>query len=161
VQGLVPATLLWSDISTINSGGALDDIDPVRAKILQKWQSESNKKHTRAYKIFNNDKQLNISINSSSKFSLTKDEEWVVVERYFSGKVQDMGGAKANIHLKLESGETLLVGSEIQQISDEKRNHLYKEVMLYVKAEQNLKTNELKNVSLFEICRIFSRRLRF
>lgn len=151
VHGLFAATLLWSDVATVNNGGSLDSIDHVRAKILQKWQTESKKKNTRSYKIFNTSEKLNISINSSSNLLLQQSEDWVVIERYISGTVQDMGGsAKPNIHLKLESGEKLVISSEIQQIADEKKNHLYKEAMLHVKADQNLKTKELKSIRLLK-----------
>ena len=80
------------------------------------------------------------------------EKYWVSVEKYFTGKVVELGGKREpGISLVLaDTGETLRVAATGQQLAAEKENHLYKEVTLRVHGEQHLGTKALRNFRLIQ-----------
>lgn len=78
-------------------------------------------------------------------------DQWVQVERYIRGEIQDLGGAsKTNAHVKLPDGRTLKVTAERAMLRDDTQNRLDKVAMLRIKAEYNVLTRELRNARLVE-----------
>ena len=80
------------------------------------------------------------------------ENRWVSVEKYFTGKVVNIGGTPApHVHLILtDSGEVLRVEAGEQQLASVKENQIYRKVTLRVQAEQHLQTKALRNIRLIE-----------
>jgi hypothetical protein len=92
-----------------------------------------------------------IEINAESDYHADDADQWVQVERYIRGEIQDLGGAtKANAHVKLPDGRTLNVTTDRDVLRDDTVNRLYKLTMLRIKAEYNVLTRELRNARLLE-----------
>ena len=92
--------------------------------------------------------QIAFSVDNASAYRRT-DDVWVQVEKYLYGNVIDMGGKnKANVHLELENGQTLIMTSTQDFLSRDEQNRLYRPALLHVTAEENLLTGALRNLSL-------------
>lgn len=92
-----------------------------------------------------------IEINAESDYHADDADQWVQVERYIRGEIQDLGGVtKANAHVKLPDGRTLNVTTEREVLRDDTVNRLYKLAMMRIKAEYNVLTRELRNARLLE-----------
>jgi len=60
-----------------------------------------------------------------------------------------MGGkTKANIHLELEDGTSLIIAATQELLEQSEQNRLYRPALLHVTAEENLSTGELRNYNL-------------
>lgn len=77
--------------------------------------------------------------------------QWVRVERYVQGEVEDLGGSdRVNAHIGLASGERLTVDTDRAMLRDDKVNRLYKTSMLRISAEYNVATEQHRNARLIE-----------
>jgi hypothetical protein len=148
VSGLLAATTLWVDLAHLTSPNALTLIDPKRANVLERWQAAARENPNRGYTVA--DKSGLVFLRVDAHTSLNKiDDVWVQVEKYFHGKIVDIGGkTKANVHLELENGQTLTVGSSHELLAQGERNRLYRPALLHVTAEENLHTGELRALRL-------------
>lgn len=146
--GLLAASSLWSDLSQIETSNVLTTIDTKRGSVLERWQTNALQHPNRRYKVFNKEKKLLITIDASSNFHQV-DSVWVHVEKYVYGKVVDIGGkTTANVHLELESGETMKISSSQFLLADDDKNRLYRNALLHINAEQNMTTGKLRNMTL-------------
>ena len=147
-SGLLAATTLWADLGHITAPNVLALIDPKRAAVLERWQTLARENQNRRYIVADKAGQVFLVVDAGS--SLIKiNELWVEVEKYVYGRVVDMGGkTRANVHLELENGQTLTVGSSQDILARDERNRLYKPALLHVIAEENLQTGDLRNVRL-------------
>jgi hypothetical protein len=144
-NGLLVATSLWTDLQQIKITSSLSSIDPKRAAVLKRWQTAAKKNPHRNYLVSN--ERVSLLANNQSGFSRF-DDVWFRVEKYLVGTIYDMGGdPKANVHIRLENGSTLKVDSTKEVLADQDAR-LYKQNMLYVEAEENLQTGDLKNIRL-------------
>jgi predicted Zn-dependent protease with MMP-like domain len=148
VSGLLAATTLWVDLAHLTSPNALTLIDPKRANVLERWQAAARENPNRGYTVA--DKSGLVFLRVDAHTSLNKiDDVWVQVEKYLHGKIVDIGGkTKANVHLELENGQTLTVGSSHELLAQGERNRLYRPALLHVTAEENLHTGELRALRL-------------
>jgi hypothetical protein len=130
---------------------SLDIIDPVRAKIIKKWQDLAKLNKDRSYELSIDDSKISNSIfviSSDSEF-ITSKSIWVDTERYIYGRVYDLGGkSKPNVHLELSNGSTVTVGTSTKLLTGDRENRLYKDQLVRVRAKQNLVTKEFKDESL-------------
>lgn len=152
LRTLVPVVLYSAVQTDLKSAKdfILDGIDVKRAEVIQKWQEQSKKTPKLSIEIRpdGHDRSGIIKINHSTNYHYGQLESWVAVEKYLYGQIVDMGGAhNANIHLKIKA-KTLIVATSQEFLRDQKENKLYHNVMLRVKAEQNINTKELRSVSL-------------
>ena len=147
-SGLVLAHSLWSDIEHLQSVSSLHLIDPKRATIMERWQKNAQKNPNRQYSISDTSSHISLSIDSLSSFQRT-EETWVHVEKYLHGKIVDMGGkTKANVHIELENGESLIIASTQDLLEQGEKNRLYRPALLHITAEENLLTGKLRNYKL-------------
>lgn len=143
--GLVAATTLWSDIERLNFPDSLSLIDSKRAAVIERWQSAARKYPNRSYRLVDDAKGVSFVVNSTTDFR-KMDEVWVAVERYVLGRVVDWGGkTKANVHLELEDGTTLKVAATQSLLAQEEHNRLYRDALLHINAEENLRTGAIRN----------------
>jgi hypothetical protein len=146
--GLLEARALWNDLEKLSFTESLSLIDPKRANVIERWQIAAQKNSNRRYSVSDPSKQVFFSIDSTSNLQRTEDS-WVYVEKYLHGNIVDMGGStKANVHLKLESGETLTIASTQELLAQGEENRLYRPALLHITAEENLHTGALRNLNL-------------
>lgn len=146
--GLIAATSLWADLEHLKSPNSLSQIDVKRANVIERWQAAARQNPLRSYRVADTATQVGFSINSTSDYRRL-EEVWVHVEKYLHGKVIDLGGkTKANVHLEVEGGGTLMVAASQDLLAKEEQNHLYRPALLHVTAEENLLTGALRNLRL-------------
>ncbi|MDR2852242.1 MAG: hypothetical protein LBV61_04175 [Burkholderiaceae bacterium] len=146
--GLLTASTLWSDVAQLTNPDSLGAIDPKRAAVVERWQAQAHSNPNRIYRLEDAGKHVLTTINANSNFTQLADT-WVMVEKYLHGQIVDWGGkTKANIHLVLENGKNLIVSAAQQLLAQESENRLYRSALLHVTAEENLRTGELRNLSL-------------
>jgi len=148
---LLSAPGLFRDLRALLSGELLDSLDAKRREVMERWQKSARQSRQVAYRISAPFLDRPIVVNAESDFHADDTDQWVQVERYIRGEIQDLGGAsKANAHVKLPDGRTLKVTAERDVLRDDTVNRLYKFAMLRIKAEYNVLTRELRNARLVE-----------
>lgn len=148
---LLSAPNLFRDLRTLLSGELLDNLDAKRREIMERWQKTARQTKQVAYRITAPFLEKSIEINAESDYHADDADQWVQVERYVRGEIQDLGGVtKANAHIKLPDGRTLKVTTERDVLRNDTVNRLYKLAMLRIKAEYNVLTRELRNARLVE-----------
>lgn len=139
---------IWQDIEQL-SRGSLDGVDTRRASIAEKWRLEAIKHPTRVFRIA--DGKNEVAINANTYFHQERTSNWVLVERYLSGTVEDWGGLTApNIHLRLDDGSTLKVDATRDQIREQERNPVYHQVVIRVELEEDLATGERRSARFID-----------
>ena len=148
---LSAAPRLFSDLRALLASELLDSVDAKRREVMERWQRAARQARQLAYRITAPFLDRPILINSESDYHADDADQWVQVERYIRGEIQDLGGAtKANAHVKLPDGRTLKVTAERNVLKDDTVNRLYKVAMLRIKAEYNVVTRDLRNARLVE-----------
>jgi hypothetical protein len=148
---LLSAPGLFRDLRTLLGGELLDTLDGKRREVMERWQKVARQSRQLAYRITAPFLERAILINTESDYRADDADQWVQVERYIRGEIQDLGGAtKANAHVKLPDGRTLKVTTERDVLRNDTVNRLYKLAMLRIKAEYNVLTRELRNAQLVE-----------
>ena len=148
---LMSAPNLFRDLRTLLGGELLDNLDAKRREVMERWQKAARQTKQVAYRISAPFLDRPIEINSESDYHADDADQWVQVERYIRGEIQDLGGVtKVNAHVKLPDGRTLKVTAERDVLRDDTVNRLYKLAMLRIKAEYNVLTRDLRNARLIE-----------
>ncbi len=148
---LLVAPGLFRDLRTMLGTELLDSLDAKRREVTERWQKLARQSRQVAYRITAPFLGRPIEINAESDYHADDADQWVQVERYIRGEIQDLGGAtKANAHVKLPDGRTLKVTAERDVLRDDTVNRLYKLAMLRIKAEYNVLTRDLRNARLVE-----------
>jgi hypothetical protein len=148
---LLAAPRLFSDLRGFLASELLDSVDAKRREVMERWQKAARQTRQLAYRITAPFLDRPILINADSDYHADDADQWVQVERYIRGEIQDLGGAtKANAHVKLPDGRTLKVTAERDVLKDDTVNRLYKVAMLRIKAEYNVLTRDLRNAQLVE-----------
>jgi hypothetical protein len=147
----LPADLpIWFDLEQL-SKGRLDGIDTKRANVAEKWRTDALKHPTRTFKIADPAHDYFIAINANTFFTRDLTSNWVQVERYLSGTVENWGGLTSpNIHLRLDDGTTLKVDATRDQIREHERNPVYHAVVIRVELEEDLVTGEKRNARFID-----------
>lgn len=147
-SGLIVATTLWADMEHLKSPDSLNLIDAKRASVVERWQLAAKQNPQRSYLVADRAAQVGFSVNSTTDYRRV-EEVWVHIEKYLHGKVVDLGGkTKANVHLEMEDGGTLMVAASQELLAKEEQNRLYRTALLHVTAEENLLTGALRNLRL-------------
>jgi hypothetical protein len=90
----------------------------------------------------NPNNQLSFSVNQVA-------DVWIGVEKYLHGKIIALGGkTRTNVHLEMETGESITISASRELLVQEEKNRLYREAVLHVSAQENLATGELRNMQL-------------
>lgn len=155
IKALVPAILatgLAEDMVRLEATGDLDAIQPKRAQVIESWMSRAKRSEHRTYSIAGAGLKRKLSITKSSPLAHAGDQGWVNVEKYLTGKVVDLGGKQdPNVHLVLDKSEnTIMIAATEKQLAAERENQLYRKVNVRVRAEQNTRSKELRNMKLLE-----------
>ena len=136
---------LLSDLSHLEENTELSSIDPKRANIVEFWQNRNTDKTNLSYKIKHrqtNKKRREIIISNDTNYK--RVDVWVDVEMYLIGQIYDLGGKnKPNVHMELDSGESVKIDIDKDSLKKDKLNRLYKDQLVRVRAKQNAKDSSL------------------
>lgn len=148
---VVAAPRLFHDLQALLAGELLDGLDAKRKEVVERWQKTTRLSRELSYRISAPFLERPVVVNADTDFRADDADQWVQVERYIRGEIQDLGGVtKPNAHVRLPDGSTLTVTTEREVLRDDTVNRLYKTAMLRVKAEYNVHTRELRNARLLE-----------
>ena len=148
---LLLAPQLFKDLSSLIDGELLDTLDAKRREVVERWQKAARQSKALAYRISAPFLKRPILVNAESDYHADDADQWVQVERYIRGEIQDLGGiTKANAHVRLPNGNTIKVITERDVLRNDTVNRLYKMAMLRIKADYNVQTRDLRNARLIE-----------
>lgn len=154
---LIPAGILSSlisDSAKIAGPASIEDIDPVRARIVSKWQERARMEPSLSFVVRSPSGAFGpVTISSESNYRKEQKAVWVQVERYLIGEIIDWGGAQSpNIHLRLRNTKTpIIIDASEDQIRGQRENLVYHKAIIHVEAKQNPKTGELKDYRLLDL----------
>lgn len=149
-QSLI-APKLQADMLILSSFTDISRIDSKRRAVLESWQKSAKANAGKVVKIVSNAFNGIIRISNQSNFSAESVENWVEVERYVRGELQDLGGVKnSNAHLRMQDGQKLKIKTDKELVRAQSVNHVYHDVTIRIKARLNLYTGELKDAELIE-----------
>jgi hypothetical protein len=95
--------------------------------------------------------ERSVIVSADTDYRSDDADQWVRVERYIRGEIQNLGGAtNSNAHVRLPDGSTLMVTTNKNLLRDDKENRLYKTAMMRILAEYNVLTRELRAAHLVE-----------
>lgn len=142
---------LFRDLRTLLDSELLDTIDAKRREVIERWQKAARLTSGIAFQIAAPFLGRPLIIDARTDFHADDADQWVVVERYVRGEIQDLGGArKANAHVRLADGILLSVATERKVLKEDSLNRLYKPAMLRIRARYNVLTRELRDAQLIE-----------
>lgn len=148
---IMVAPRLFADLQAMLKGQLLDSLDAKRKEVVERWQKAARQTQGVAYTISAPFMQSPVVVSADSDYRGDDADQWVQVERYVRGEIQDLGGVtKANAHIRLPDGSTLRITTEKGLLREDKVNRLYKMAMLRITAEYNVLTRELRNARLLE-----------
>ena len=145
------APRFFHDLAGLAQSQIIDLLDKKRRDVVDKWQRRARSSRGISYVIQSRSLPSAVIISAETDFRLDDADNWVRVERYLNGEIEDLGGAnKSNAHLRLPNGELIRVQAEKNILRDEKINRLYKSTMIRFRAEFNIVTHEYRNAVLVE-----------
>ncbi|MFA5866353.1 MAG: hypothetical protein WC891_00090 [Actinomycetota bacterium] len=135
-------------LEKLGEGRDLTVLDPGRAKVIELWQKKAKNDEDVVYEVsLGEDNSIApvITISKDTDFKAGPDY-WVDVELYLYGRVFDMGGKTIpNVHIELEGGKTVKIGTRASELMADKQNRLYKNQLVRISAMRNIETGELKD----------------
>lgn len=145
------APLLFHDLKMLLEIELLDAVDRKRREVIERWQKIARKTSGIAFQIAAPFLPRPVVVSSGSDYRSDDADQWVQVERYIRGEIQDLGGSgKVNAHVRLPDGTSLTVSTDRDLLRNEKVNRLYKMAMLRIRAQYNVLTRELRDARLVE-----------
>jgi hypothetical protein len=142
---------LWADLRSLTQTDLLDGLNPRRRNVVERWQGMARSRRQVRYEIHAQALARPVLVSANSDYRADDADQWVRVERYFRGEIEDLGGAvKANAHIRLPDGKLLTVDTDRAMLRDEKTNRLYKPAMVRITAEYNVVTREYRAARLIE-----------
>ncbi|MBE0548805.1 MAG: hypothetical protein IH627_14405 [Rubrivivax sp.] len=142
---------LWADLRSLTQSDLLDGLNPRRRKVLEGWQAQARARRHLRFEISSPALARTVIVSAETDFRADDADQWVRVERYVRGEIEDLGGAvKANAHIRLPDGKLLTVDTDRTVLRDDKSNRLYKPAMVRITAEYNVVTREYRAARLIE-----------
>jgi hypothetical protein len=150
-QPIAAAPGLFRDLRALLESDLLDALDVKRREVIERWQKLARTDRTVSFKVAAPFLARPVVVNADTDYRADDADQWVRVERYVRGEIQDLGGVtKANAHVRLPDGSSLTVGTERDVLRNDSVNRLYKPAMLRIQALYNVLTRELKDARLVE-----------
>lgn len=147
---------LQADLELLEGPGRLAGMDPKRAAVVQKWQRDASQRPQRRYVIRSElpgRRGGEARIDAATKYCAADTEAWIPVEKYLSGEVVRIGGAKPNLHLKCKPDRPpVVIAADTATLHEDGRNRIYRRVMVRVAAEQSYPGGALRKLRLLEFC---------
>ena len=131
------ASQVEPDLQRLARVESLRDVDQRRTIVVRHWQQRAKTEDGFSVEIGSSGFSLStIRVARDTDFHTPDEDEWVEVEKYVVGTVVDIGGAsKANVHLALDDGGTLIATSTEDYLRDQRQNCLYRKVQLHIAAQ--------------------------
>lgn len=130
---IAAAPRLFADLQTLLGNELLDGIEPKRKAIIERWQKAAHQTRGLSYRISAPLLRRPVVVSADTDYRADDADQWVQVERYIQGEIQDLGGVtKANAHVRLPDGTTLTVTTEKDLLRDDQINRLYQTAMLRI-----------------------------
>lgn len=137
-----------ADIVTLSESADINDIDPKRAEVLEKWQNESHKFGLKT-SLFSKNWNLSFQITDQTEYKRTPP---IVLKNHLHvfGVIHDMGGKQnVNIHIDTKKYGSITIGCTKKQIKGNEHK-LYSKVGVLIEAHQHMKTGEITKAQLLE-----------
>lgn len=127
--------------------------DPTRLGVLQNWQRRATFDSGITYFVRPQGPKPRIRelrIDAQTVLHKATEDRWVAVELLMIGEVREAGGEKTNIHVRLRDQKLpVIVAVSPEQLKAE-AYPLFREKLLRVAAERNLRTKTLRKLRLLE-----------
>ena len=130
--------------SIIETNSINQNIDPVRAAVIDNFQAIVRNSPDRKYVISYAGKK--ITINNTTDYKVAQPV-YVDVEDYIYVELYDMGGQTPNVHLLAEDGNRITVPAQKELLMNA-GDRLYRKQLVLVSAKEDIKTGERKDYSL-------------
>ena len=142
---------LLGDLRRLATSELLEGVAGKRRAVVERWQKAARGTPRLRVQISSNFLPAPIVISADTDYRADDADQWVRVERYVRGEIEDMGGhTRPNAHIRLPDGKALLVEAAREVLRDEKLNRLYKPAMLRITAEYNVMTRDYRNARLLQ-----------
>lgn len=141
------------DMSVMTSQDSTAHPDTTRLGVLQNWQRRATFDRGITYHVRPQGPKPRIRelrIDAQTVLRKATEDRWVPVELLMLGEVWEAGGEKANIHVRLrDQKESVIVAVSPEQLKAE-AHPIFREKLLRVSAERNLRTKTLRKIRLLE-----------
>ena len=142
---------LLADLRRLASSEVIDGVDSKRRGVVERWQKLARSRRDVHIRIRAAFLPQPITISADTDYRADDADQWVRVERYFRGEIEEIGGhTRCNAHIRLPNGTALVVDAPREFLRDDKINRLYKPAMLRISAEYNVVTREHRQARLIE-----------
>lgn len=142
---------LLADLRRLGESDLIDSLKPRRRGVVERWQKSARGSRHSRIEITAPMLSRPIVISADSDFRADDADQWVRVERYVRGEIEDLGGSmRPNAHIRLPSGTLLKVSTDRTMLRDDKLNRLYKPAMVRITAEYNVMTREYRDARLID-----------
>ena len=142
---------LMADLRRLAGSEIIDGVDGKRRGVVERWQKMARSRRGVYVRIGSALLPSAIIISADSDYRADDADQWVRVERYFRGEIEEIGGhTRSNAHIRLPDGRSLVVDAPRDFLRDDKVNRLYKPAMLRISAEYNVVTREYRQARLIE-----------
>lgn len=142
---------LLADLRHLTASDLIDGLDAKRRAVVERWQKAARTRRGMRIRIAAAFLTQPITISADTDYRADDADQWVRVERYFRGEIEEIGGQKQpNAHVRLPDGAKLVVDASRDFLRDDKVNRLYKLAMLRISAEYNVVSREYRRARLIE-----------
>lgn len=140
---------LLQDLLLLAGSQRIDTLHSKRKGVIERWQKLARAAKGLWYEISAPILPKPVVINAQSDYHADDADQWVQVERYVTGEIEDLGGhSRTNAHIRLPDGKSLTVATDREFLRDDKLNRLYKPAMVRIAAEYNVVTRDYRNARL-------------
>jgi hypothetical protein len=141
---------LLQDLLLMSQSPRIDTLQTKRKAVVERWQKAARAATQGLwYQITAPLLAKPVVINSQSDYHADDADQWVQVERYVSGEIEDLGGySRPNAHIRLTGGKKLSVATDRDMLRADTVNRLYKPALVRIAAEYNVVTLEYRNARL-------------
>lgn len=151
-----PETLregLEKDLNALMDSADLGLVDPRRAQIVEGWQRRVTMETTLSYHVRPRSQEAGfreVAITPHSTYRRATTDRWVEVQRMILGFVEDAGGRQrsSNLHVIPRGQKTAIIVTVSRDQVREEAYPVYREKLLHVSAERNLRTGALRKFRL-------------
>jgi hypothetical protein len=141
------------DLSVMTTPDSAAHPDPARLTVLQSWQKRATFDRGVTYFVRPQGEHAHIreiKIDAETSLRRAVEDRWVSVELLLLGEIREAGGEKTNIHVRLrDQKQPVIVAVSPEQLKAE-AYPLFREKLLRVSAERNLRTKTLRKLRLLE-----------
>lgn len=151
---VIVAASLHHDLRSLASVDDLDTISAKRAEVIETWQARAAKVGSKLrYDLIakvEGESPARLAVSGETQYRHKQQDSWVHAEKYLSGRVVDLGGkTKPNVHLVLESGQSVKIDATEDQL--EGADYLYKSMILNVSVKEHIRTGEIRQARLIDV----------